>query len=136
MVAEAVDGLLLATVHVYSPPLVTVRVCEYCAVTPLFNTVLVPSVTVTEYLVQVTLVAGPPIEIHKSVFTDCIVTPLDRVILTIVLTCQYMITLAKCLLITFIRWIQSYIDCLSFDVVDINIIDSNCFNLTLIDARR
>ena len=26
MVADAVDGLLLATVHVYSPPLVTVRV--------------------------------------------------------------------------------------------------------------
>ena len=26
MVAEAVDGLLLATVHVYSPPLVTIRV--------------------------------------------------------------------------------------------------------------
>ena len=60
MVAEAVDGLLLATVHVYSPPLVTVSVCSYCAVDRLFNTVLVPSVIVTEFLVQVTVVAGPP----------------------------------------------------------------------------
>ena len=33
MVAEAVDGLLLVTVHVYSPPLVIVSVCSYCAVT-------------------------------------------------------------------------------------------------------
>ena len=58
MVAEAVDGLLLATVH--SPPLVIVSVCSYCAVTRLFNTVSVPSVIVTKSLVQVTVVAGPP----------------------------------------------------------------------------
>ena len=55
MVAEAVDGLSLATVHVYSPPLVTLRVCVYCAVTGSFNTVSVPSVIVTESLVQVTV---------------------------------------------------------------------------------
>ena len=67
MVAEAVDGLLLATVHVYSPPLVIVRVCMYCAVTGSFNTVVVPSVIVTESLVQVTVVAGPPVEIQVRV---------------------------------------------------------------------
>ena len=32
----------------------------YCAVTGSSNTVSVPSVTVTESLVQVTMVAGPP----------------------------------------------------------------------------
>ena len=36
----------------------------YCAVTRLFNTLLVPSVTVVESLVQVTVVAGPPVEIQ------------------------------------------------------------------------
>ena len=79
MVAEAVDGLSLATVHVYSPPLVTVRVCVYCAVTGSFNTVSVPSVIVTESLVQVTVVAGPPVEIQVRVFIDN-VTPLGMVI--------------------------------------------------------
>ena len=44
LVAE--DGLLLDTVQVYSPPVVTVRVCVYCAVTGSSNTVSVPSVTV------------------------------------------------------------------------------------------
>ena len=67
MVAEAVDGLLLATVHVWSPALVIVRVCVYCAVTGSFNTVVVPSVIVTESLVQVTVVAGPPVEIQVRV---------------------------------------------------------------------
>ena len=67
MVAEAVDGLLLATVHVWSPALVIVRVCVYCAVTGSFNTVIVPSVIVTESLVQVTVVAGPPVEIQVRV---------------------------------------------------------------------
>ena len=36
----------------------------YCAVSGSFNTVLVPSVTVVESLVQVTVVAGPPVEIQ------------------------------------------------------------------------
>ena len=69
MVAEAVDGLLLDTVHVYSPTSisVTVRVCVYCAVTLLSNTVSVPSVIGTESLVQVTVVAGPPVEIQVRV---------------------------------------------------------------------
>ena len=79
MVAEAVDGLSLATVHVYSPPLVTLRVCVYCAVTGSFNTVSAPSVIVTESLVQVTVVAGPPVEIQVRVFIDN-VTPLGMVI--------------------------------------------------------
>ena len=79
MLAESLDGLLLATVHVYSPALVTVRVWVYCAVILLSNTVTVPSVTVTESLVQVTVVAGPPVEIQVRVFPDN-VTPPDMVI--------------------------------------------------------
>ena len=39
----------------------------YCAVTGLFNTVWVPWVTVVESLVQVTVVAGPPVEIQVRV---------------------------------------------------------------------
>ena len=68
MVAESDDGLLFSTVQVYSPPVVTVRVCVYCAVSGLSNTVSVPSVTVVvESLVQVTVVAGPPVEIQVRV---------------------------------------------------------------------
>ena len=63
------EKALLATVHVYSPPAaVTVRVCVYCAVSGSSNTVSVPSVTVVvESLVQVTVVAGPPVEIQVRV---------------------------------------------------------------------
>ena len=39
----------------------------YCAVTGSSNTVSVPSVTETESLVQVTVVAGPPVEIQVRV---------------------------------------------------------------------
>ena len=39
----------------------------YCAVTGSSNTVSVPSVTVVESLVQVTVVAGPPVEIQVRV---------------------------------------------------------------------
>ena len=67
MLAESEDGLLLDTVQVYSPPVVTVRVCVYCAVSGSSNTVSVPSVTVVESLVQVTVVAGPPVEIQVRV---------------------------------------------------------------------
>ena len=67
MVVELEDGLLLDTVQVYSPVAVTFRVCVYCAVVALFNTVSVPSVTVVESLVQVTVVAGPPVEIQVRV---------------------------------------------------------------------
>ena len=59
MLAESLDGLLLDTIQVYSPPVVTDRVCVYCAVTGSSNTVSVPSVTVVESLVQVTVVASP-----------------------------------------------------------------------------
>ena len=67
MLADADDGLLLDTVHVYVPKAVTVRVWVYCAVTGSFNTVWVPWVTVVESLVQVTVVAGPPVEIQVRV---------------------------------------------------------------------
>ena len=67
MLAESEDGLLLDTVQVYSPPVVTVRVCVYRAVTGSSNTLSVPSVTVVESLVQVTVVAGPPVEIQVRV---------------------------------------------------------------------
>ena len=68
MIAESEDGLLFSTVQVYSPPVVTVRVCVYCAVSGSSNTVSVPSVTVVvESLVQVTVVAGPPVEIQVRV---------------------------------------------------------------------
>ena len=40
------------------------------AVTGSFNTVSVPSVIVTLSLVQVTVVAGPPVEIQVRVFID------------------------------------------------------------------
>ncbi|CAI8047500.1 hypothetical protein GBAR_LOCUS26250 [Geodia barretti] len=78
MLADAVDGLLLDTVHVYAPKAVTVRVWVYCAVTGSFNTVWVPWVTVVESLVQVTVVAGPPVEIQVRVsWTGSNVTPPD-----------------------------------------------------------
>ena len=67
MLAEADDGLLLDTIQVYSPPVVTVRVWMYCAVTESLNRVSFPSVTVVESLVQVTVVAGPPVEIQVRV---------------------------------------------------------------------
>ena len=62
------DGLLLATVQVYSPLVVTVRVWVYCAVTGSFNTVsFCFPVIVTLSLVQKTVVAGPPVEIQVRV---------------------------------------------------------------------
>ena len=66
--AVAVDGLLLVTLHWYCPPSlpVTVRVWVYCAVTALSNTVIPPE-TVSESLVQVTVVAGPPVEVQVRV---------------------------------------------------------------------
>ena len=41
----------------------------YCAVSRSSNTVSVPSVTVMESLVQVTVVAGPPVEIQVRVIS-------------------------------------------------------------------
>ena len=46
----------------------------YCSVAWSFNTVSVPSVTVVESLVQVTVVAGPPVEIQVRV--NCGLGPL------------------------------------------------------------
>ena len=68
-VVEAVEGLLLATVQRKLPAMNPgrVRVWVYLAVTGSFNTVSVPSVIVTESLVQVTVVAGPPVEIQAMV---------------------------------------------------------------------
>ena len=85
IVPESEDGLLLDTVQVYSPPVVTVRVCVYCAVTGSSNTVSVHSVTVMESLVQVTVVAGPPVEIQVRViwsesnvtFPDIVTSPVS-----------------------------------------------------------
>ena len=61
---------LFSTVQLYSPGFspVTVRVWLYCAVSVSSNTVTFPSVTVVvESLVQVTVVAGPPVEIQVRV---------------------------------------------------------------------
>ena len=58
---------MLVTVQVYTPEVVTVRVWVYCAVTGSLNTVWVPWVTVVESLVQVTVVAGPPVEIQVRI---------------------------------------------------------------------
>ena len=67
MLAEAEDGFSLATVHVYIPAVVTARVWVYCAVTGSFNSVSAPSVSATLSLVQVTVVAGPPVEVQVRV---------------------------------------------------------------------
>ena len=66
--AVSLDGLLLDTVHWYSPPSfpVTVRVWLYCAVVAFSNTV-VPPETASESLVQVRVVAGPPVEVQVRV---------------------------------------------------------------------
>ena len=66
-VLDVEDGLLLATVHLYVPAVLTLfKVCVYCAVTGSSNTVSFPSVIVVESLVQVTVVTGPPVEIQVS----------------------------------------------------------------------
>ena len=59
----------LDTVHLYSPSTspVTLRVLVEIALTPFSKTVLFPIVTVMESLVQVTVVAGPPVEIQVRV---------------------------------------------------------------------
>ena len=59
---------LFSTIHLYIPGFFPVRVWMYCAAIVLFNTVCVPTVTVVlESLVQVTVVAGPPVEIQVRV---------------------------------------------------------------------
>ena len=62
--------MVLATVHIYTPAVLPVRVWVYSAVVAavaVLNTVTFPSVTVTVSLVQVTVVAGPPVEIQVRV---------------------------------------------------------------------
>ena len=86
MLAESEDGLLLDAVQVYSPAVVTVRVCVYCAVTGSSNTVSVPSVTVMESLVQVTVVAGPPVEIQvRVIWSESNVTSSPDIVMSPVL---------------------------------------------------
>ena len=67
MILAEAEKALFVTVHIYIPSAVTLRECMYCAVVALNNTVSVPSVTVVESLVQVTVVAGPPVEIQVRV---------------------------------------------------------------------
>ena len=64
VILSKAEKAAFATVQVYSPPVVTDRVCVYCAVS---ESVSIPSVTVVESLVQVTVVAGLPVEIQVSV---------------------------------------------------------------------
>ena len=86
MLAESEDGLLLDTVQVYSPPVVTVRVCVYCAVSGSSNSVSVPPVTVMESLVQVTVVAGPPVEIQvRVIWSESNVTSPDIVMVPVLI---------------------------------------------------
>ena len=67
--AEVTLETLLVTLHLYTPPTLPyiVRVCAYCAVTGSTTTISVPSVTLMESLVQVTVVAGPPVDIQVRV---------------------------------------------------------------------
>ena len=90
MLADADDCLALDTVHLYAPKAVTVRVWVYCAVSGSFNTVSVPWVTVVESLVQVTVVAGPPVEIQVRVpWSGSNVNPPDIETLPSVLTKRF-----------------------------------------------
>ena len=50
-----------------SPLPLIFRLCMYSAVTEFISIVEFPSVTVVKFLVQVTVVAGPPVEIQDSV---------------------------------------------------------------------
>ena len=86
MLAESEDGLLFDTVQVYSPPVVTVRVCVYCAVSGSSNTGSFPSVTVVESLIQVTVVAGPPVEIQvRVIWSESNVTSSPDIVMSPVL---------------------------------------------------
>ena len=68
MLAESVDGFGLATEHLYSPPVVILfSLCMYLAGEVLTSKISVPSVTGSESLVQITVVAGPPVEIQTRV---------------------------------------------------------------------
>ena len=66
---EALDGLLFLTVQLYIPSFLpcTVKVLRYIALCRSVNIVLFPPKIVLESLVQVTVVAGPPVEIQVRV---------------------------------------------------------------------
>ena len=115
MLDELEDGLLLDTVQVYSPPVVTVRVCVYCAVILLFSTVSVPSVTVMESLVQVTVVAGPPVEIQvRVIWSESNVTSPGIVIVpTVINVMSGILNSPPKNVYTSISWIQSHKHCIS-----------------------
>ena len=66
-ISEASDGFGLLTEHLYSPPVVLFSLCMYLAVGLSIKTVSVPSVTSSVFLVQDTVVAGPPVEIQVRV---------------------------------------------------------------------
>ena len=69
MILVELDDIIFITVQAYSPlslP-VTVRVWVYKASTALLSTVEDGSVRMLESLVQVTLVAGPPVETQVRV---------------------------------------------------------------------
>ena len=72
----------------------------YCAVTGLFKTVSFPSVIVTESLVQVTVVAGPPVEVQvrgvlpssilvNSIVSDSVISP-TKIIMLLYYTIIYL----------------------------------------------
>ena len=64
--------------------------CLYSAVTVSTITDVVPSVTVVESLVQVTVVAGPPVEIQVNICKLLSNTTLDIVIVPVILIlCRY-----------------------------------------------
>ena len=67
--AVAVDDLLFDTVHLYCPSSLpfTVSVWVYCAVTGSVSTDTLSPNASSESLVQVTVVAGPPVEIQVRV---------------------------------------------------------------------
>ena len=69
VIVMSLEGLLFDTLHWYSPPSlpVTVRVWVYRAVTRSSNTVTLSPETSRESLVQVTVVAGPPVELQVRV---------------------------------------------------------------------
>ena len=80
MLAEALEGRLFITVHVYFPAESAVSVCLYSAVPRLTTKDTDCSLRVMESLVQLTVVAGPPVEIQVRIFKLLSNATLDIVI--------------------------------------------------------
>ena len=68
MLTEALEGKLFFTVHVYFPAESAVSVCLYSAVTRLTTKDTDSSLRAMESLVQLTVVAGPPVEMQVRIF--------------------------------------------------------------------